>query len=89
METRCLFTLPRRAESLSKHISGLKRIRFWMTFSEKYLTHLRVLENVGMTSIEPISINGQNIQPIEFLKKVLPDPASLGSRTKGKNLHWM
>ena len=71
-------------ESLSKHISGLKRIRFWMTFSEKYLTHLRVLENVGMTSIEPISINGQNIQPIEFLKKVLPDPASLGSRTQGK-----
>ena len=55
-----------------------------MTFSEKYLTHLNVLENIGMTSIEPIEIKGQSIQPIEFLKKVLPDPASLGERTKGK-----
>ena len=71
-------------ESLSKNIPGLKRIRFWMTFSEKYLTHLNVLENIGMTSIEPIEIKGQSIQPIEFLKKVLPDPASLGERTKGK-----
>ena len=71
-------------ESLSKNIPNLKRIRFWMTFSEKYLTHLRVLENVGMTSIQPIEIHGQSIQPIEFLKKVLPDPASLGERTKGK-----
>lgn len=71
-------------ESLSKNIPGLKRIRFWMTFSEKYLTHLRVLENVGMTSIEPIEIQGQSIQPIEFLRQVLPDPASLGSRTQGK-----
>lgn len=71
-------------ESLIKNITGLKRIRFWMTFSEKYLTHLKVLENVGMTSIEPIEIKGQKIQPIEFLKSVLPDPASLGGRTQGK-----
>ena len=71
-------------ESLSKNIPNLKQIRFWMTFSEKYLTHLKVLENVGMTSIEPIQIKGQEIQPIEFLKAVLPDPASLGPRTKGK-----
>jgi saccharopine dehydrogenase (NAD+, L-lysine-forming) len=55
-----------------------------MTFSEKYLTHLRVLENVGMTSIEPIDFNGQKIAPLHFLKAVLPDPASLGPRTKGK-----
>ena len=55
-----------------------------MTFSEKYLTHLKVLENVGMTSIEPIEFEGQMIQPIHFLKAVLPDPASLGPRTKGK-----
>lgn len=55
-----------------------------MTFSEKYLTHLRVLENVGMTSIEPIDFEGQKIAPIHFLKAVLPDPASLGPRTKGK-----
>lgn len=71
-------------ESLSKNIKGLKQIRFWMTFSEKYLTHLRVLENVGMTSIEPIEFEGQMIQPLQFLKAVLPDPASLGPRTKGK-----
>jgi len=71
-------------ESLCQNIKGLKRIRFWMTFSEKYLTHLRVLENVGMTSIEPIDFQGQSIAPIEFLKAVLPDPASLGPRTKGK-----
>lgn len=71
-------------ESLCLNIKGLKRIRFWMTFSQKYLTHLRVLENVGMTSIEPIEVNGVKIAPIEFLSKVLPDPSSLGPRTKGK-----
>ncbi len=71
-------------ESLARNIEGLKRIRFWMTFSEKYLTHLRVLENVGMTSINPVEFKGQKIKPLEFLKAVLPDPASLGPRTKGK-----
>ncbi|MCL2353082.1 MAG: saccharopine dehydrogenase family protein [Defluviitaleaceae bacterium] len=71
-------------ESLAKNIKGLKRIRFFMTFGEKYLTHLRVLENVGMTSIVPIDFKGQQIIPLEFLKAVLPDPASLGPRTKGK-----
>lgn len=71
-------------ESLAQNIKGIKKIRFWMTFSEKYLTHLRVLENVGMTSIEPINFEGQEIVPLQFLKAVLPDPASLGPRTKGK-----
>lgn len=71
-------------ESLVHNIPGLRRIRFWMTFSEKYLTHLRVLQNVGMTSIEPIRVDGAEISPLEFLKKVLPDPATLGPRTKGK-----
>ncbi len=71
-------------ESLAKNIKGIKRIRFFMTFSEKYLTHLRVLENIGMTSIEPINYNGQEIIPLQFLKAILPDPASLGPRTKGK-----
>ncbi|ARD47742.1 saccharopine dehydrogenase [Sporosarcina sp. P37] len=71
-------------ESLAKNITGVEKIRFWMTFSEKYLTHLRVLENVGMTSIEPIEFEGQQIVPLQFLKAVLPDPASLGPRTKGK-----
>ena len=71
-------------ESLALNITGIKRIRFFMTFSEKYLTHLRVLENVGMTSIEPINFEGKEIVPIQFLKAILPDPASLGPRTKGK-----
>ena len=71
-------------ESLCQNIKGLKRIRFWMTFSQKYLTHLKVLKNVGMTSIEPIDFKGQKVQPIEFLKAILPDPASLGPRTKCK-----
>ncbi|WP_244834743.1 saccharopine dehydrogenase family protein [Clostridium sp. BJN0001] len=71
-------------ESLGLNIKGIKRIRFWMTFSENYLTHLKVLENVGMTSIKPIDFEGQKIVPLQFLKAVLPDPASLGPRTKGK-----
>ena len=71
-------------ESLVKHIRGLRRIRFWMTFSERYLTHLRVLENVGMTRIDPVEFQGRQIVPLQFLKALLPDPASLGPRTKGK-----
>ncbi len=71
-------------ESLVKHIKGLKRIRFWMTFGEAYLTHLRVLQNVGMTSIEPVEFEGHKIVPLKFLKALLPDPGSLGVNYKGK-----
>ena len=71
-------------ESLVKHIKGLKRIRFFMTFGESYLTHMKCLENVGMLGIEPVEHQGQKIVPMEFLKTLLPDPASLGPRTKGK-----
>lgn len=71
-------------ESLALNIPNVKRIRFFMTFSEKYLTHLNVLQNVGMTSIEPIEFEGKSIVPLQFLKAVLPDPSSLGPRTKGK-----
>lgn len=71
-------------ESLAINIKNLKRIRFWMTFSDNYLHHLHVLENVGMTSIRPIDYEGQHIIPLQFLKAILPDPASLGMRTKGK-----
>lgn len=71
-------------ESLAQNIRGIKQIRFWMTFSQSYITHLTVLQNVGMTSIEPIAFEGRNIQPLQFLKAVLPDPASLGPRTRGK-----
>lgn len=71
-------------ESLALNIKGIKKIRFWMTFSQNYLTHLKVLEDVGMTSIQPILYEGKEIIPLQFLKAVLPDPASLGPRTKGK-----
>ncbi|MGB5965326.1 MAG: saccharopine dehydrogenase family protein [Sulfurimonadaceae bacterium] len=70
-------------ESLVKHIKGLKRIRFFMTFGESYLMHMNALQNVGMLGIEPVEHKGQQIIPIEFLKTLLPDPASLGPRTKG------
>jgi saccharopine dehydrogenase (NAD+, L-lysine-forming) len=71
-------------ESLVKNVKGLKRIRFWMTFSQQYITHLRVLENVGMTRIDPIKYQGQEIVPLQFLKAVLPDPGSLGTTYSGK-----
>ncbi len=71
-------------ESLVKHFPKLKRARFWMTFSDNYLTHLRVLENVGMTRIDPVQYEGREIVPIKFLKALLPDPASLGPLTKGR-----
>jgi len=71
-------------ESLALNIKGIKRIRFFMTFGQSYLTHLKCLENVGMTSIKPIEFEGKQIIPLQFLKAVLPDPASLGPRTKGK-----
>lgn len=71
-------------ESLGININGIKRIRFFMTFGQSYLTHLKCLEDVGMTSIEPIEFDGKQIVPLQFLKAVLPDPASLGPRTVGK-----
>ncbi len=71
-------------ESLVKHIKGLKRIRFFMTFGQSYLTHMQCLENVGMLGIEEVEHKGMKIVPMEFLKTLLPDPASLGPRTKGK-----
>ncbi len=70
-------------ESLVKHFPTLKRARFWMTFGDEYLTHLRVLENVGMTSIKPIEFQGQQIVPLEFLKAVLPNPGSLAEGYTG------
>jgi len=71
-------------ESLVKHIDGLKRIRFWMTFGDEYLTHLRVLQNVGMTRIDPIEYEGREIVPLQFLKALLPDPSTLGENYTGK-----
>ncbi|MFH0796611.1 MAG: saccharopine dehydrogenase family protein [Candidatus Omnitrophota bacterium] len=71
-------------ESLVKNIKGLRRIRFWMTFGEKYLNYLRVLQDVGMTRIDPIDFEDNRIIPLKFLKAVLPEPSSLGVNYKGK-----
>ncbi|MDR3629712.1 MAG: saccharopine dehydrogenase family protein [Desulfocapsaceae bacterium] len=71
-------------ESLVRHIRGLERIRFWMTFSPAYITHLQVLENVGMTRIDPVDFEGRQIVPLQFLKALLPDPGSLGENYTGK-----
>ena len=71
-------------ESLAQNIPGVKRIRFFMTFGQSYLDHMRCLEDVGMLSTQPIKFQGQDIVPIQFLKALLPDPASLGPRTVGK-----
>ena len=71
-------------ESLAVNIPEVKRIRFFMTFGQSYLTHMNCLQNVGMLSTTPVMFEGREIVPIKFLKELLPDPASLGPRTKGK-----
>ncbi len=71
-------------ESLAKNIPGVKRIRFFMTFGASYLTHMKCLENVGMLRTDSVLFDGKEIVPIQFLKALLPDPASLGPRTVGK-----
>ncbi len=81
---KCFLMYHEELESLVRNLKGLKRARFWMTFSENYLNHLKVLGNIGMTRIDPVKFNGQEIVPIQFLKALLPDPASLGPLTKGK-----
>lgn len=71
-------------ESLARFVPEMERARFWMTFGDEYIKHLTVLQNVGMTRIDPVMYNGQEIIPLQFLKAVLPEPASLGATTKGK-----
>ena len=71
-------------ESLTKNFPTLKRARFWMTFGQQYITHLTVLQNVGMTGIHPINFQGQQIIPLEFLKALLPEPSSLGDNYQGQ-----
>ena len=83
-ERRAYLLYHEELESLCENIPGLERIRFWMTFGESYLKHLEVLQNVGMTSIQPIEFEGRPIVPIKFLKALLPDPASLAPNYKGK-----
>ncbi|MFY0687601.1 MAG: saccharopine dehydrogenase family protein [Cyclobacteriaceae bacterium] len=71
-------------ESLVKHYPTLKRARFWMTFGDEYLTHLRVIQNIGMAGIEPVNFQGTEIIPLQFLKAVLPDPGELGENYEGE-----
>ena len=67
-----------------KHFSSIRRAQFWMSFSPNYLKHLEVLQNVGMTRIDPVSYQGMEIIPLQFLKALLPDPGDLGKSTKGR-----
>ncbi|MHC1742557.1 MAG: saccharopine dehydrogenase family protein [Syntrophobacteraceae bacterium] len=71
-------------ESLARNIPGVKRMRFWMTFGQEYLTHLRVLQNIGMTRIDPVLFEGREIIPLQFLKALLPEPSILGENYSGK-----
>lgn len=71
-------------ESLTKNFPSLKRARFWMTFGDEYLTHLRVIQNIGMSRIDPVKYKGIDIVPLEFLKEVLPNPGDLGNNYTGE-----
>ena len=81
---KCFLMYHEELESLVQNLKGLKRARFWMTFGQEYLTHLRVIQNIGMARIDPIMYNGVEIVPIQFLKAVLPDPKSLGANYHGQ-----
>ncbi len=81
---KCYLMFHEELESLVLNLKGIKRARFWMTFSDQYLNYLRVLETVGMTRIDPVKIQGASIVPLQFLKAVLPEPASLGPLTQGR-----
>lgn len=81
---KCYLMYHEELESLSLHLKGLIRARFWMTFSDSYLNYLHVLQSLGLTSIKPVNYKGQNIVPLQFLASLLPDPSSLGAMTKGK-----
>lgn len=80
----CYLIYHEELETITKHIPGIKRARFWMTFGQSYINHLNAFRNVGLTGIDPVEFEGHKIVPIKFLKALLPDPASLGPRTTGK-----
>lgn len=80
----CYLMYHEELESLVQNLKGIRRARFWMTFSDNYLNHLKVFGGVGLLGIEPVEYKGQSIVPIQFLAKLLPDPASLAPLTKGK-----
>ena len=80
----CYLMYHEELESLVQNLKGIRRARFWMTFGDAYLNHLQVFKNVGLIGIEPVNFQGHDIVPLQFLAKLLPDPASLGPRTVGK-----
>ena len=80
----CYLMYHEELESLVQNLRGIRRARFWMTFGDSYLNHLQVFKNVGLIGIEPVKFQGHVIVPLQFLAKLLPDPASLGPRTVGK-----
>ncbi len=80
----CYLMYHEELESLVQNLNGIRRARFWMTFGDAYLNHLQVFKNVGLIGIEPVNFQGHDIVPLQFLAKLLPDPASLGPRTVGK-----
>ena len=80
----CYLMYHEELESLVRNLKGIRRARFWMTFGDSYLNHLQVFKNVGLIGIEPVKFQGQDIVPLQFLARLLPDPASLGPRTVGK-----
>ena len=80
----CYLMYHEELESLVQNLNGIRRARFWMTFGDAYLNHLQVFKNVGLIGIEPVKFQGHDIVPLQFLAKLLPDPASLGPRTVGK-----
>ena len=83
-ERRSFLLYHEELESLAKNLRGLKRIRFWMTFGESYLKHLEVMQNIGITRIDEVELDGKKIVPIKFLRALLPDPASLAANYTGK-----
>jgi saccharopine dehydrogenase (NAD+, L-lysine-forming) len=86
LESAKLLLFHEELESLVKHFPEIKRARFWMTFGQAYLTHLQVLQDVGMTRIDPVRFNGVDIIPLEFLKALLPEPGTLGENYSGKHV---
>lgn len=71
-------------ESLVLNYPTIKRARFWMTFGQEYLTHLRVIQDIGMARIDEVEYNGVKIVPLQFLKAVLPNPQDLGKNYTGE-----
>jgi saccharopine dehydrogenase (NAD+, L-lysine-forming) len=73
----------------SYHFEGVGERDMYLLYHEELESLAKHIPSVRrirffMTSIEPIMFEGREIIPLQFLKAVLPDPASLGPRTVGK-----